>query len=73
MVKLSSMAITFSPPVTDPIRCVNITFEEGDFEEMEHYFLVIFIPSNDSDVFAGSNVANVTVTVSDEGNNYTAC
>lgn len=62
----STRYIMFSPPITDPIRCVNISFGDDDLVEPDQYFVVVFTPSNDNDVFVDDSVANVTI-VDDEG------
>lgn len=63
----SMRQLTFSPTIVDAVRCVNISFGDDDLVEPDQYFVVIFSPGIDNDVFMGGSVANVTI-VDDEGN-----
>ena len=58
--------ITYSPPIADGARCINILFGDDGLVEPDQYLVVVFTPSNNNDMFVGGNVANVTI-IDDEG------
>ena len=57
--------LTFSPPIEDRSRCVNITFGDDDFVEADERFSVIFEPVNPFDRFPNGNQIDFTI-VDDE-------
>ncbi len=70
-----SMQITYSPPLSDPVRCVNVSFGDDNLVDSDETFVVIFYPLNTEDMFVdGNNEANVTI-IDDEGmcNNSVFC
>ncbi len=59
--------ITYSFPVSDPVRCVNVSFSDDNLVESDETFVVVFYPLDTEDMFVdGNNVANVTI-IDDEG------
>jgi hypothetical protein len=72
VVENSMRQLVFYPPISDAVRCINISFGDDDLVEQDQFFMIIFTPSNTNDVFVGGNVANVTI-VDDEGTSLPEC
>ena len=53
--------LTFSPPISELFRCVNISFGDDELVEDKEQLVVIFEPDNNNDRFPSGNRINFTI------------